>query len=154
MIYTVRYAHLKEKPLLSLGQRIWPGDIIGEMGNTGSSTAAHLHIDCVEGLHKGRYSLQMMEDNLPLPSPRQLNYFIDGDLFKVQPEITTYYCDPEYQKHFKKVHPAYDVVPVDRHTTKAHYLIHWNRSMVGTVTAIYEDPTGYGICLYIAFEAA
>jgi hypothetical protein len=153
MIYTIRYAHLKEKPNLQLGQRIYPREIIGTMGNSGSSMGAHLHIDCVEGLHKGRYSLQMMEEGTPLPAPRQLNYFIDSELFGIRPEITTFYCDFEYQRIYKKIHPAYDLVPIDRHTTNEHHKIKWNRSMIGNVVAIYSDLTGYGNCLYISFEA-
>ena len=42
-MFTVRFAHLKTKPPLRLGQVIRRGDLIGTMGNTGASTAAHLH---------------------------------------------------------------------------------------------------------------
>lgn len=48
---TLRYLHLSDKPNLKVGQRVLPGDIIGNMGNTGevySTTGGdgtHLHID-------------------------------------------------------------------------------------------------------------
>jgi len=149
--YTVRFAHLSERPPLEVGHTVTRGQIIGTMGNTGASTAAHLHIDCVNGEQSGRYSLAMMEAGDPNPAPRQLNYFIDGELFGILPEITTFYCDPEYQRILKKIHPAYDIVPMDRHLTSAHYGIHWNRSIPGRVTAIYDATGGDGICMSIYF---
>ena len=45
MTYTVRFAHLAETPNLHIGSRIKRGDIVGKMGNTGQSTAIHLHIE-------------------------------------------------------------------------------------------------------------
>jgi hypothetical protein len=153
MIYTVRYAHLAERPLFPVGKIIRRGDVVGTMGSTGKSTGAHLHIDCVEGMHTSRYTLADIEKGKPLPAARQLNLFIDKELFDIKPEITTYYCDYRYQIAFGKIHPAYDLVPIDRNVTKQHHNIRWNRSMPGRVTHILDDPAGYGHCLYIAFDA-
>ena len=47
-----RYLHLRDRPLVSQGQRIAQGRQIGFVGNTGHSTAAHLHLDFNNrGLH-------------------------------------------------------------------------------------------------------
>ena len=153
MIYTVRYAHLAERPRFPVGKIIRRGDVVGTMGNTGKSTAAHLHIDCVEGMQTSRYTLTDIEKGQPLASPRQLNYFIDNGLFDIEPFITMCYCDYRYQIAYKKIHPAYDIVPIDRKASHAHFKIKWNRSMPGRVIHILDDPAGYGHCLYIAFEA-
>ena len=44
-LFTVRFAHLKEIPLLSVGDKVYRGNLIGYQGNTGQSTGKHLHID-------------------------------------------------------------------------------------------------------------
>jgi len=152
MTHTVRYAHLETAPPHKIGDILKFGDVIGRMGRTGKCTAAHLHIDCVEGLHNGRHTLAQMESGYPKPSPRQLNYFIDFDLFGVTPFVTTYYGDYRYQEIYKKVHPGYDVVPQDRGNTTKHYDIRWNRSVPGRVVQIFDDPTGYGHCICIAYD--
>ena len=152
MKYTVRYAHLHDKPILEIGNTVHQDDYIGTMGNTGRSDGAHLHIDCVEGEQAYRYRLSDIEHGDPKPAPRQLNFFIYPDLFGIKPEITTYYADSDYQIKYRKLHLGYDVVPVDRHATTRHHDIHWNRSMPGRVLLILDDPEGYGHCLYVTFE--
>lgn len=44
------YAHMQEgSPMSKLGQRIWPGDIIGNVGSTGTrSTGPHLHYSVIK----------------------------------------------------------------------------------------------------------
>ena len=153
MKYTVRFAHMEKAPAWKVGDTIKSGDVIGKMGTTGQSTAKHLHIDCVEGHQVARYQLKDIEDGRPKACPRQMNHFIDDDLFKQPIVITTYYADPEYQRSMKKVHPGYDVVPENRHDPKASLLIYWNRSVEGTVLRVDYDAAGYGNCLYIGFEA-
>lgn len=152
MTYTVRFAHLSETPL-KVGDTLVYDKRVGTMGNTGSEkTGIHLHIDCTEGENAFRYNLSDIMSGKPRPNKRQLDYFIDFDLFHYRPTITTPYLDPEYRAIFKKDHPAYDVVPDDRHDTKAHYGIFWNRTRVGRVIRIdYGDP-GYGTCVYVAFD--
>lgn len=151
MIYTVRFAHLAETTLRP-GQIIKRGDIIGVMGNTGSGTGAHLHLDVVESMQAGRYSLDDMAKGLPVPSAKQAVLFVDDDLFKIKPVVTTYYADPEYYHTRAKIHCGFDLVPEDRHSTTAHYTIYWNRSMPGRVVKIMENDPGYGNCAQIAFE--
>lgn len=50
--YETNYAHLKNGSKMIVGQRVNQGDIIAYMGNTGSSTAQHLHFE----IHDGRWA--------------------------------------------------------------------------------------------------
>jgi hypothetical protein len=133
MKYSVRYAHLDSKPYVSVGETVKSGNLIGVTGNTGASDGVHLHIDCVHGYQKEPWKLYDMEIGKKKPCPKQLNYFIDDDLFMSPICITTPYCDAEYMRNYKKLHCAYDVVPEDRES----YNIHWNRSKLGKV--LYSD---------------
>lgn len=151
MKYTVRFAHLKNKSKLKIGERVRFGDKIGTMGSSGQSTAAHLHLDCARGEQKELFHLFDYDQKI-IPAPKQLLYFIDNDLFKVQPVITTPYADHEYFKTRKKVHHGFDVVPWDRKATEDHFDIYWNRSKEGTVLLNGYDPAGYGNYIYIMFE--
>lgn len=144
MNYTVRYAHLKEKSNLVIGEPVRAGDKLAIMGNTGFSTGPHLHIDCVKGIQDKIYHLSDMENGIIEPAPRQLNYFIDEDLFKAQFAITTVYNELQYFRKYGKIHSGYDVVGVGDGS------IYWNRSHTGTV--VYNDfDKGYGNCLMIRF---
>lgn len=153
MKYTVRFAHMEKAPTWKVGDTIKTGDIIGKMGTSGQSTAAHLHTDCVHGFQDTRYTLRDIEGGAPESAPRQMNLFIDKDLFRETIVITTYYNDPSYMAALGKVHLGYDVVPVNRKEPGAPLLIYWNRSMSGKVLKIDDDPKGYGHCLYVGFEA-
>lgn len=153
MKYTVRFAHLAQIPSLSIGAIVNTGDVLGKMGASGQSTAKHLHIDCVEGFQTNRYTLADIELSTPhAANPRQLNHFIDNDLFQDKIVITTTYADPAYQRTYGKVHFGYDVVPEDRFNPDAPLLIYWNRSFTGVVLKVDYDPLGYGNCLYVGFE--
>jgi hypothetical protein len=152
MKYTVRYAHLENKPKWKVGDILRRGDIVGIMGTTGQSTAIHLHIDCVEGEQKKPYKLVDLSNGNKTSSSHELFFFIDSELFGVPPVITTQYDDPEYLITYGKLHRGYDVVPKDRKETKEHYAIHWNRSRIGIVSLVVDDPKGYGNCIYITFE--
>ena len=153
MTRTVRYAHLDTLPALDIGQKIKRNVKIGRMGNTGESVAAHLHIDCVEGSVHHKYSLLDMEEGRQIPDPKQLNYFIDNELFGTEIFITSYYADVEYQRDLKKLHLAYDVVPENRKKTTNNFDIFWNRSAEGTVIAKYFDKDGFGNTIHIAYDA-
>ena len=152
MTYTVRYAHLENLPAVDLGQMITRGSEVGFMGNSGASFGAHLHIDCVEGSHRTPWSLQGTEEGILKSAHRQLNYFIDRELFDFEIVTTTPYNCPDYMTQNGKVHLAYDVVPEDRWRTEEHYRIFWNRTPPGIVIAKYRHP-GYGNCVHIQFEA-
>ena len=154
MYYTVRYAHLK-RSFKNIGESITRGELIGTMGSTGQSNVNHLHIDCVIGERNYLYHLSDIgyEKNFPLtPSIKQLNYFIDSELFGVRPLVTTFYYDPEYKILYNKDHPGYDLVPINRHETQDNFDIHWNRSARGEVLTTGYDPTGYGNYIQIGFE--
>lgn len=151
MKYTVRFAHLGSAPKWKVGDIIQDNDVVGVMGTSGQSTAAHLHIDCVVGEQNKPYKLADIGPAFA-PDQKELAAFINKDLFGVAPVITTQFMDPAYHKQFGKDHPAYDVVPEDRHDTDAHFSIHWPRSMPGHVALVVYQPESYGHCLYVTFE--
>lgn len=151
-MFTVRFAHLAEKSPFRLGQVVRRGDCIGTMGNTGASTAPHVHLDVVRGLQVHRYSLADIEAGAPVADPRQAALFVDRELFGIDPIITTGYADPGYLFARRQLHVGFDVVPVNRHKSVENHGIHWNRSSPGRVIAILEDDPGYGHCISIAFE--
>ena len=151
--YTVRFAHLEEIPIPKPGDIIFRGDKVGRMGNTGKSTAAHLHIDVVETLVNRIIRLKDIgyeEGKAYQPNIEQLNYFIDDELFGIDPVITTYFYDPKYIIDWNKNHPGYDLVPSD-YDTMDHYNIYWNRSKTGIILAVGCD-NGYGNYILIGFE--
>jgi len=153
--YTVRFAHLKEEPIAKIGNVIFQGDKVGTMGSTGASKFNHLHIDVIEGLIKKIVRLEEIgyEDNYSYqPNIKQLNYFIDDELFGIKPVITTPFYDPGYEILFNNHHPAYDIVPKDRHETYEHFSIYWNRSKSGVILDKGFD-VGYGNYILIGFEA-
>lgn len=152
--YTVRFAHLEEIPIPLAGDIIFRGDKVGRMGNTGNSTANHLHIDVVEGLVNRIIWLKDIgyeEGKAYSPNIEQLNHFIDDELFGIKPVITTYFYDPQYKIDWNRDHPGYDLIPIDRHDTDEHFSIYWNRSKTGIILAKGFDK-GYGNYILIGFE--
>lgn len=152
MKFTVRFAHLASRPMLTVGDKVVRGDIVGKMGNSGQSTGAHLHIDVVRGWQNHRYTLEDMDTGIVSPCARELLWFIDDELFNHPYVITTNYADRDYFYHYKKVHHAFDIVPEDRHETQAHYYIHWNRSHPGHVMMVDYDERGYGHYILVGYE--
>ena len=153
MILTARFAHLETLPHWKAGDTIQQNFLVGRMGSSGQSTGAHLHLDLTVGENAGMYSLQDIEEGKPQAGPlKQLMFFLDDELFTVPLVITTAYAELEYYRLTRKVHHGFDVVPEDRRTTRAHYDIHWNRSMPGRVIRVSNDPYGYGYHINIAFE--
>jgi hypothetical protein len=150
MIYTVRYAHLKHIPHFPIETIIKPQDMIGIMGNTGKSTADHLHIDTIISSRVRPWRQLDMERRNLLPAPKQLNFFIDAALFNQPLVITSYYCDPIYMDRFGILHFGYDVRP-KYFNSDTDYTIYWNRSFTGKVIAVGFD-NGYGNYIHIEFE--
>jgi len=151
MIYTVRFCHLSDI-YVSEGDTVKLGNTICKMGDTGTGTGAHLHIDCIDGARGESYTLAMMEAGIVKPALRQLNYFIDKGLFGVPLVITTPVADAEYMIKYDKLHLAYDVVPEDRKRTDKHWDILWNRTNNGRVLAVGKNA-GYGKYIHMGFEA-
>lgn len=154
MKYTIRFAHLTEPSPLKVGDSVKFGDLIGTMGNTGQSKFNHLHMDCVEGFIKHIIRLKEIGKNKAYkPCKRQLDFFKDKDLFKFKLVVTTSYMDKKYEKIYKKQHPAYDLVPEDRHRSKEHFNIFFNRKKVkNTEVLINTFDAGYGYVVAIGFE--
>lgn len=156
--FTVRHAHLYKKSPLQEGQIITYGQLIGIMGSSGQSKHNHLHTDCIHGHINKIVRLKDIVDDREdsnkkyKSNEKQLMYFIDEDLFKIKPHITTTYMEDEYKILFNKDHPAIDCVPIDRHKTNEHYSIYWNRSKPGTVLKTGFDKNGYGYYILIGFE--
>lgn len=153
MVYQARYAHLESIPDLKKGQKIRRNMKIGRMGDSGKSYAPHLHFDLIQDIvSKNVYRLSEIPGliyNLPALMA-QYHYFIDLEMFKYKPVITSSFGDPDYLNHgVYEFHPAFDIVPEDRHTSSDHFDIFWNRTPVGEVTAIGQDA-GYGnfVCIY------
>ncbi len=157
MIYTARYAHLKEKPRHKAGSIIKPGKKIGRMGSSGQSTATHVHFDLIQRVAPNRvYRLRELHHFISdLPSLMQQHaYFLDDGFFNTKIFIPTYFGDPDYynSKDEYKFHPGYDLVPDDRHDTDEHYDIYWNRTFDGLVTNVGYDEIGYGHYITIQYE--
>ncbi len=138
-LVNARYAHLASThPLPKEGSILHHGDPIGFMGSTGQSSADHLHFDLIPGDFPGRtYRLweipRLIQNHLPFIM-EQYHWFIDSEMFGVEPEITTSFCDPHYIiKKKYKCHPGFDLVPFDRKETKDHYTVMWNRRTSGKV---------------------
>jgi len=142
---TVRYAHLENKPYFEVGDKIIRGEKIGVMGNTGKSTGHHLHIDVVDGIVP--YVWRQADcENILKPNFKQLNYFIDDELFDCKFRITTPICDFEYTKKYGITHYAYDIIP-----ECSSHNIYWNRSTTGIILSTGWDK-GYGNYVNIGFK--
>lgn len=153
MKYTLQLGHMEKMSILRIGDKLKYGDSIGIMGTSGQSKWPHLHAHLIEGFHK---IITRLKDVSPTgkykPNRKQLKYFIDKDLFKIKPYITTQYNCSKYKKLRGKSHYAIDVVPIDRHKTKEHFIIYWNRTKIGTILNLGFDENGYGYFILIGYE--
>ncbi len=155
--FTFRVGHLEYLPEYCIGDIITAGNKIGRMGTTGQSEFNHVHMDVVEGFvdHIIRLSEIGYEDDTEFtPNIKQLQYFLDDAFFGGEPlVVTTPYYELAYKIKRGKDHPAYDIVPKDRHETTDHFDMFWNRTKEGTVLKIGYDEHGYGFYILIGFEA-
>ena len=156
--YTAKFAHLESLPTLKEGQIIKRGEKIGRMGNTGKSFGAHLHFDLMHGFRSVIWRLNEIE--IDRDHAKQSAYFVideKNELFKTEPEITTYYGDPRYfDKNGKLVlHFGYDIIPENK--DPENFDIYWPRSMPGQVLKVGRDfdslTKGYGYYCLIGFDA-
>lgn len=56
--YKTRYAHMLKMPSVSTGEKVYAGQVIGQVGSTGNSTGPHLHFEILyygEHLNPGNY---------------------------------------------------------------------------------------------------
>lgn len=150
--YTLRIAHLESLPDRPVGSVVRRGNVIGRMGNTGSSTFNHCHKDLVKGYQTLMYRLKDIV--FDRDTIRQLGLFIDNEFYDFEIVITTSFGDPAYlDKNGKwKMHPGFDTVPKNRHTDPGkNFDMHWNRSSTGILLAKDFD-TGYGNYVMYGFE--
>lgn len=141
-------------PNLKVGDSLKFGDLIGIMGTSGASKFNHLHIDVVKGFVR---KIIRLKEIGPLkkynPNKKQLKYFIDIDLFRIKPVITTPYLSKKYERAFRKKHHAIDVVPKDRHSSESHFMIYFNRKKVKNVEVLVVGlDVGYGFHVLIGYE--
>ena len=107
-MYSNRYGHL-EKVCVIEGQRLKYGDYIGIVGNTGDSTGTHLDLMVVEG-HVDYPSYSQIDIGNMVASKRQVERFLNNQLFNSPYRITTPYLDPNYNRPWE--HWGYDAVPI------------------------------------------
>ena len=157
MRYTRKFAHFENLPDLKIDQIIKRGDKIGRMGNTGKSSANHLHTDLRKGFHGKIWRLSEIE--IDRDHAEKSMTFLNHYLFGIKPHITSYYCDPTYiDKNGNWIfHPGFDVVPIDRHKTKDHFDVFWSEGFPGQVLFVGKDfkdlSIGYGYTVLIGFDA-
>lgn len=162
MLFQARFAHLKHLPDYKQNDVIPRRQKIGTMGNTGKSSANHVHFDLIQSETKAE--LKSINETVyrlyQIPGfiidlkqlMEQYNYFLDEELFKIDPVVTSYFGDPFYPtRETFEFHPAFDIVPINRHETERNFDIYWNRSMTGRVEKVGFDKNGYGNYICISY---
>ena len=147
MKITLRIAHQAKRPDYCLGKTFKKGDQIGQMGETGISTAAHVHIDNCRGIIKRVWKLKDAETGRVSSDPKELNRFIIPELFGGSIRVTTPYADYAYQLYRGKLHLAYDVSTDEPWPWK----IYWPIEEEGCCEAVLFDDA-YGWVSLISYE--
>jgi len=159
MKYTVRFCHLEKPSKLEIGQNVKTGDLIGRMGNSGTSLI-HLHLDIVEGWHPEVYRLVDILNYITDLQVICMLYFIflSDDLFKTPLHVTSHFGTIDYGHYASNgkidkwvFHPAYDVVPENRQKTNNNYNIYWPAMIAAEVLSKGIDGA-YGNYVNIRFE--
>lgn len=144
--FTCLMAHFKKVPNFKKGDKIYYGDYIGEMGNSGISKGVHLHLAVFETITDDLpYLKQATPSSKYKPNRKECEYFKDDDLFinqgiKREALISCGWLG--YENHY-----AIDYIAKGKGYDR-YPLIHWNRSYVGTVINVgFNDRYGYFISI-------
>lgn len=145
---TVKFMHLN-KSLKYEGDIIQFGELVGEYGDSGFSTAPHLHIGCIKGYHDN-FTLLEIENGKFQNDYDKLKDFINNDLFKAPYKITTEFLEEGYKTKYGQglyEHHGLDVVNLDRLKTN----FYWNQYVPGKVVKRGVNDMA-GLYLVIQFD--
>lgn len=83
--YCVLYAHM-QKLGLKVGTRVKAGDVVGKMGNSGNSTATHLHLEVRTGNYSSSFfTINSLGKYLNSVDPQPLLQIAKPETVKVEP---------------------------------------------------------------------
>jgi hypothetical protein len=147
------YAHMHEVPKVEVGQQVWPGDIIGGVGNTGTfSRGNHLHYSTITSgtpNAKGNIGLKVDEQHTTDPALfdtaiRYPNQTLQAGRAMFGPNDTS--DAPAFGNRRSALTDAspfhqFDLRPPDRASTFADRFGNWTPSSEG-VSAPAVEPRG------------
>jgi hypothetical protein len=97
-LFETNYAHLRDGLKVVVGQKVKQGDVIAHMGNTGSSTAQHLHFE----IHKGKWATG--QPNAVNPEKYMGDEFVQLEEKKpVEKPVVTPVAKPKEEKKLLKI---------------------------------------------------